>query len=165
MFVFQWWIYSWRWALYFSLHPWGHYGDILQPSHIPHKNCQWVRSEGFSKMTEALTHFNMLHYNDISHQHSKRERCTQKGRERERVKWLNVCLCPNINYLVKVINLIASLSHLLLSSSFFLPPFTPIFWAQSTTMHLLFNCMYFSTRPRWAQQGALLIRHAEPCNN
>lgn len=47
-FHLQQWIYSWRWALYFSFHPGGHSGDILQPSHVPHKNCQWVRSEDFA---------------------------------------------------------------------------------------------------------------------
>lgn len=73
----QQWIYSWRWALYVSRCPRGS-GDILQPSHVPHKNCQWVRSEDFSKTTEALMHSNMLHYNDISYQQYERERLTQK---------------------------------------------------------------------------------------
>lgn len=92
------WIYYWRWALYFSLHPWGCSRDILQPSHVPHKNCQWVRSKDFSKTIGALMHSNTLHYNDTSHQQYERERLTQKDgkrkgeREREVIKRL---LLPN----------------------------------------------------------------------
>lgn len=64
-------------------------GDILQPSHVPHKNCQWVRSEDFPKTTQALMHSNTLHYNDISHQQYERENShgkmkRRRGREREK---------------------------------------------------------------------------------
>lgn len=55
------WIYSRRWVLYFSWHPWGRRRDILQHSRVPHKNCQWGRSEDFSKTTAALMHSNTLH--------------------------------------------------------------------------------------------------------
>lgn len=77
------WIYSWRWALYFSLHAWGCSRDILQPSHVPHKNCQRVRSEDFSKTTRALMHSNTLHYNDISHQQYEGERLTWRDGKRK----------------------------------------------------------------------------------
>lgn len=63
-FHLQQWIYSWRWGLYFSFHPWGHSRDILQPSHVPDENCQRVRIEGFCKITKALMHSNMLQFNE-----------------------------------------------------------------------------------------------------
>lgn len=80
--------------------------DILQPSHVLHKNCQWVRSEDLSKTTGALMHSNMLHYNDNSHQQYESGRLTWKDGRRGVIKCL---LYPTVNYLVKVTNLNASL--------------------------------------------------------
>ena len=79
------WIYSWRSSPYFSSHPRGCGGDILQPSHVPHKSCQWLRSEDFSDTTGALMHSNMLYYNDISHQQYEGG-CWCRRMERERVR-------------------------------------------------------------------------------
>lgn len=82
------WIYSWRWAVYFSPQPPGCGTDILQPSHVLHKNCQWVRSEDLSKTTGALMHSNMLHYNDNSHQQYERGSLAWKDGGRGVIKCL-----------------------------------------------------------------------------
>lgn len=52
------------------------------------------------------------------------------------------------------------------------PSFSVIFvYKYSTAISYLFNCMHFSTHPRWLffllrdQQAALIIRDTEPRNN
>lgn len=110
-------------------------------------------------------HFNMLQFNDISHQQHLRERRIQKAGESTVIKVLSL---PN--YLVKSNRLIASLPLLLLSK-LLLPLFYSYLLINRALFTNFFNCTYFSTCPRWPfyllgnQQGALLIRDSEPCNN
>lgn len=105
------WIYSWRWALYFSFCLWGQSRDILQPSHVLRKNCQWVRSENFCKITEdrLLICFNLIHLLSTT----LRDTHGKPGR----VQWSSFCLRQTANYLVKVTNLITSLLLSLFYSS------------------------------------------------
>lgn len=173
------WIYSWRWAQYFFLHPRGCSSDILQPSHVPHKNCQWLRSGDFSDTTRVLMHYLMVHWNDISHQQNEKKKFAWKVGERE--EWLSVCLYPTVNYLVKVTNLITAslrLFHSCASSFYFswsfslYPPYLVTNGAPQCLVCNRFNCMYCCTCPRRLfffllryQQGALLIRDTEPYSN
>lgn len=88
-------------------------------------------------------HFNTLHYNDISNQWYERKRPSQrwKDKRRDREKWLSVCLCPSVNYLVKVTNLInASLrpSYLHSFTSYFSFIYAHLY------QKLLYDLLYFS---------------------
>lgn len=71
-------------GLYFSFHPWGCSRDILQPSHVPHKTCQWWGVRTFPRQPRLLMHSNTLHYNGISHQQHERVTRIERWKEQER---------------------------------------------------------------------------------